>query len=202
METLGKLFGSIARVKIMRFFLFNQNELFDAASILACTKVKKSEIRRELNLLENAGFIKRKMFMKETEQPKKKAKKVQGWMLNPTFMYTKEFRGLLIDTSLLTDEELTKKISKIGKIKLIIVAGVFIQNQESRVDLLVVGDKLKDSLITSTIRKIESEIGKELGYAVLDTEDFKYRMGVGDKLVRDILDFPYRKVLDRLAMKL
>lgn len=60
------------------------------------------------------------------------------------------------------DESLTKRFTNAGKIKLFIVAGVFTQNWDSRVNLLLVGEDLNISKIENVIKIIESEIGKEL----------------------------------------
>jgi hypothetical protein len=83
---------------------------------------------------------------------------------------------------------------------MIIAAGVFIQNWESRVDLLIVGDDLNITKIESVIKMIESEIGKEIAYSAFETQDFQYRMGIHDRLVRDILDYPHVTLLDRLGV--
>ena len=49
---------------------------------------------------------------------------------------------------------------------------------------------------------MESEIGKELRYAFFDTQEFKYRMSIYDKLVRDILDYPHTVLVDKMGIKL
>ena len=85
---------------------------------------------------------------------------------------------------------------------MVIVSGVFIQNPESRVDLLIVGDNLKKGAITRIVKTMEAEIGKELIFASFETPDFHYRLGMYDKLVRDILDYPHQKLLDKLNLKL
>ena len=52
------------------------------------------------------------------------------------------------------------------------------------------------------MRKLESEIGRDLRYALLGSEDFAYRLNMNDKLVRDIMDYPHRIVFDRLNIGL
>ena len=84
--------------------------------------------------------------------------------------------------------------------KLIIVAGVFIQEKESRADILIVGDNVKRTSLENTIKTLESEIGKELRYAYFTTDDFRYRLNMYDKLTRDILDYPHKTVLDKLGI--
>ena len=84
--------------------------------------------------------------------------------------------------------------------KLIIVAGVFIDEQDSRVDVLIVGDKLKKPIIEGVLRRLEAELGKELTYGIMDTMDFEYRFGIYDKFIRDVLDYPHLVVLNKLNL--
>jgi predicted nucleotidyltransferase len=93
-----------------------------------------------------------------------------------------------------------QRITKLGKIKLIVVTGVFTQTPESRIDLLVVGDGIKTGKLEGTIKTIEAEVGRELRYASLTVADFKYRLGIYDRLVRDVMDYPHEKVLNRLGV--
>ena len=78
---------------------------------------------------------------------------------------------------------------------MIIISGVFIKNHDSRVDLLIVGDKMKRGKIEEGVKRLEAEIGAELTYAVFDTKEFIYRLNMYDKLVRDILDYPHEVLL-------
>jgi hypothetical protein len=52
------------------------------------------------------------------------------------------------------------------------------------------------------VRSLESEMGKDIRYAVLTAPDFSYRMGMNDKLVRDVLDFPHRVLLDKIGLSI
>ena len=83
--------------------------------------------------------------------------------------------------------------------KLIVLAGVFLQQEDSRVDILIVGDEVKKKAVENTLRSIEAEVGKELSYALFETPDFLYRLSVYDKFVRDILDFPHEKIMNKIG---
>ena len=48
---------------------------------------------------------------------------------------------------------------------------------------------------------IEAELGKELRYAVFETPDFQYRLGIYDKLIRDIFDSEHQKIIDKLGIE-
>jgi hypothetical protein len=194
METLAKLFGGQARVRIMRLFLLNNEHNFEIEDVVSRSRVMKNNARKEINTLAAMNFIKQKVITKEGYRGSKK--KVITWSLNPEFQYLQSIREILIDPTLLLQEDLPQRFKQIGKIKLMIVSGVFIGNSKSRADVLIVGDKLKKNILQQVVKGLEAEIGKELDYAVFDTEEFKYRLNMYDKLVCDIIDLPHEKLID------
>ncbi len=191
METLGKLFGSETRVKIMRLFLFNQEKVFDLKTISVRVKSPRAKVRKEISTLLRMKLIKRLVIRKKPKGP--------GFMLNKDFRYLLQLQNFLTDIEPLHDKELIRRMSKLGTIRLIVISGVFIHHPETRVDILIVGDGMRKSRVERLMKSLEAEIGKELKYAYFSTDDFKYRLGMFDKLVRDILDYPHRKVLNRLT---
>lgn len=194
MEILSKLFGSQAKVRIMRLFLMNRDSVFGIDDIVSRSRVSKSNVRKELNALSSMGFIKSKIINRENSRGTKK--KISGFYLNTYFRYLESIRDVLVDPSLLVEDELKDRFKQIGKIKLMISSGVFIGDRESRVDLLIVGDKLKKNIIQQVIKNLEAEIGKELDYVVFDSTEFKYRLDMYDKLVCDVIDLPHEKLID------
>lgn len=201
MEILSKLFGSTAKVKIMRLFLLNAEQPFDVATVAERANVQSVVARKEVTTLEKANFLKRKSYMKDPVSVRGKRKRVQGWVLNEKFPYLNEVHSLVVNSQPLGDREITQKFSRVGKVKFLVVSGVFLQEPDSRVDLLVVGDNLKQKTLENTVRILESEVGKELRYSAFNTEQFKYRMGMYDRLIRDILDYPHQIVIDRLGIR-
>ena len=194
METLAKLFGGQARIKIMRLFLLNEDQVFSIDDIVSRSRVMRPSARREVNSLLSLGFIKSKTITVTGSRGSKK--KFPGYIINTDFQYLKPIKDLLIDPNLLLHEDVIQKFKPAGKIKLMIVAGVFIGNTESRADIMIVGDKLKRNIIQQVVKGLEAEIGKELNYVVFDTSEFIYRMDMYDKLVLDIIDFPHSKLVD------
>ena len=83
---------------------------------------------------------------------------------------------------------------------MVVISGVFIQNPETRVDLLIVGDEMKDRVVKKVLQNMEADIGKELRYTVLRSDDYKYRYNVCDRLIRDIFDYPHEVILDKLGL--
>jgi hypothetical protein len=237
MDILEKIFGSAAKVKIMRLFLFNPDAPFDLDKTTVRAKITPQAARLNIRMLEQAGLLKSKVFVK-TEKVKiggsngkvngngkggkkgkkgkrknKKAdkatmpvrivmmkKRVRGWILNETFPYLDALQSFLVQASPLQDQTITRKFNRAGKIKLLIISGVFLQEKESRVDVLVVGDELRKGTIDSIVKDMEAELGKDIVYAMFETKDFQYRLGMYDKLIRDILDYPHRKLVNKLGM--
>ena len=180
MEILSKILGSSAKVKLMRLFLLNPTKGFANKEIVRRSRVSSGLINKELKLLASIDFIK---------------KHANGeWFFNSSFKYFTEVENLLINSDSLDKKTISETFKKVGKVKLLIVSGIFIKNKDSRVDLLIVGDKMKRGKIEEGIRKLEAEIGSELVYAIFDSKEFNYRMNMYDKLVRDIVDFPHEVI--------
>ena len=194
MEILEKIFGSLSKVKIMKLFIFNPSVYFDGKIISKKTKVRAEQVKKDITLLEKMGLIKKREVKNES------GRKVNGWTLNVSFVHLDPLREFLLRVSPFTDEEVVKRLSRSGRLKLVVISGVFIDNWEARVDILAVGDRLKKNLLEKTLREIESELGKEIRYSVLDSGDFTYRLGVGDKLIRDIFDYPHKIIFNKIGL--
>ncbi len=180
MEILGKILGSSARVKIMRLFLLNEEKSFIGKDVVKRCRVNPDVVRRELRLLASVGFLKKRGI---------------SWSFDHQFKYGSEFEDLLLGGDTLSKKSILGNFKKVGRIKFLVVSGIFIKSHDSRVDLLIVGDKLKRGKIEEGVRRIEAEIGGELSYAVFETKEFIYRLNMYDKLVRDILDYPHEIIL-------
>ncbi|MBP9709156.1 MAG: hypothetical protein KBD78_16090 [Oligoflexales bacterium] len=203
MKELAKIFGSEARVKILRLFLLNAEEIIDNEELGKRLRISRTKASQECKQLASIAFLKKRSYYKEVIRRGKKAKKkTDGWVLNPEFSYNNSLRGLLVEEEFLNKKELVRRFRGAGKIKLFLVSGIFIKDQEKegRVDMLIVGDNLRKPWIDETVRKLEAEVGKELSYAIFETQEFIYRAQMYDKLVRDILDFPHEKLVSSPAI--
>lgn len=206
METLIALFGNQTKVKLLRQFLFNPTTPFLPRELAHRTACAPTVVRKELGGLARAGIIKRKQVLKSIETrtgDKISFKKLrgEGYMLDEKFPYLDPLKNLLTVASLPLDDSLAKRFTNAGRIKLLVAAGIFMQQWDARVDLLIVGDELNMAKIEGVIRAIEAEIGKEIAYSAFETADFEYRLGIHDRLVRDILDYPHITLLDRLGIE-
>ena len=193
MEAFEKIFGSAARVKLMKLFLFSPADVLTRPEVAARARVSQREVQSELRLLLRVGVIRERVIARENDGKKRK---FPGYTLNPDFAHAAAFRELFLSVSV-DRRAVARRIARHGKIQLIVAAGVFQNDQYGRLDLLVVGDDLKDRALKTTIADLEAEIGQQLRYAIFPTADFRYRMGMCDRLVRDIFDYPHEVLLDR-----
>lgn len=184
-QSVSYIFGGEAKVKIMRLFIFNPGLVLTASEVAKRAKTSPAIARRDLGMLEKASLVK---------------KGAKGYVLNRNYRFLTPIGNFLIDATPLSEREIVKKISTAGNVKLVLIAGVFLHNPDSRVDILIVGDHIKQGKLMSVISAIEAELGKELRYAVFETHDFQYRLGIYDKLIRDILESQHEKILNKLGL--
>lgn len=210
MKILGKLFGSPAMVKLLRLFLFNPEHVFTNDEVASRAKITLDTARFELSIMKQMDFIKKKTDYRQIKKIKGRKpvrgrstsgrKKVLGWTLNKKFQYLEQLKNFLISANPVKHKDIPNRLSASGVIKLIVVSGMFIQNQDSRLDILVVGDNIRKPQLKTAVKAIESEMGKELRYAVFDTQEFKYRLSVYDRLIRDVFDYPHEIILDKIGV--
>ena len=185
-QSVAHIFGGEGKVKIMRLFIFNPGVTFTASQVSKRAKTNSAAARKELSTLVKANLLK---------------KVSKGYVLNRSYRYLTAIGNFLIDATPLSEKEIVRKIATAGNAKLVLIAGVFLHNPDSRVDILIVGDHMKQGKLHTVISAIEAELGKELRYAVFETSDFQYRLGIYDKLIRDILDSEHEKILNKLGLQ-
>ncbi len=189
-DNLQKIFGSAARLKLLRLFLFNPQHSFTINEAAERTQVDTAEVRAELANLVSSELIK-----------KNRRGKLHKYEVSGDFPYLLSLQNLLLNVTS-RGEEVRKRLRTVGSLKLIVIAGMFMGEWEANLDLLVVGDRVKERAFKSQIKKLEAEIGKEIRFTVLGSADFLYRLNMSDKLLRDIFDFPHRIVLDKFDIGL
>ena len=189
METLGRLFGTPARLKLLRLFFFNNDALFSLADAALRAKVSKDSARREIAVLESAKIIKRRA-----------GKKMSVWKVDKQSPHYEALSAFLRSSTTLSNGGIINTLKRAGTLRLVILSGLFTGAIETKVDLLIVGDRLDERALAQAIQKLEAELGRELRYSSFSTADFRYRRGIYDRLVRDVFDYPRRIILDKIGV--
>lgn len=203
------LFESVAKVRLLRLFMQNPDRQFTLPEIKQLTQITGRSLIRDLKKIVKVGLVKEKMGVvheekKETPPSKKKKsnkqknKKVVFYMVDTRFPVFDELYTLIIKSSTASRKKLLSYIKRLGKIKLVILCGIFLNDDTSRLDLMIVGDDIKKRSLEKFLVVTESELGKMLRYSVMDTEEFRYRMNMYDRFLRDLLERNHEKLINKL----
>lgn len=151
--------------------------------------------------------------MKKKKIQKKKTRKIgkKGvslsrtnvtYTLNPEFEFYYELKNLILKSSPGEKDEMVNKIMHLGKIKLAVVSGVFLNepDQPEVSDLFIVGDDIDRQKLNRFLKYLEALVGKEIKFTLMDKEEFKYRHGMFDRFIRVLLEGPHEKLVDRLGI--
>jgi hypothetical protein len=140
MELLVRLLGGAERVKIMRYFLHHEDTIVSLKDIAVKTKSRGVLARKEITLLTSIGFIEKKRTRSVVttgtgKRATSRVKEVVGFALNKDFPHNDALKDLLFDFQSLDKKELSGRFKQVGRIKLFVLAGVFIGDTKSRVEI-------------------------------------------------------------------
>lgn len=199
-DPLSILFGSQARVKLLRFFLFNPSKDFTFDEISRRAKLVRRTARTEINALEKAGVIKKKQIYIQLEGKNKKTR-AHGFTVNKDFPELQALQGFLFDTAPINGKNLLRHLRKAGTLDFVCTAGVFLREFEQRLDVLIAMKKLSQTKVENAIRSLEAELGIEIRYAAFTSEELMYRVGLYDKLTRDVFDYKHQILVDKIGIR-
>ncbi|MCD5382154.1 MAG: hypothetical protein LR017_02440 [Candidatus Pacebacteria bacterium] len=199
-DPLSILFGSNSRVKLLRFFLFNPTREFTFDDITRRAKLVRRTARTEINALERAGVIKKKQIFIQVAGKEKKTK-AQGYVLNKKFPQLASLQTFLFETAPIDSKTLLKHLRKIAPLDFVASTGVFVREFDRRLDVLLAVKKLNEAKVEVAIRSLESELGIEIRYAVFQTDDLLYRVGIYDKLTCDVFDYSHQILIDKIGVR-
>jgi len=200
-DTLVKLFGSEAKVRLLRLFLVNPTEVFDPKTISARIHMKPAAFSKDMRALLDMGYVRRgtRVITGADDRARgARRKKLPGFVLARDFAYLQELSALLVSQTPAVREQLAAGIRGAGKVSLIVITGTLLNAERRMVDLFIVGDKLKKPKIEKSLKTLEATIGKEIMYAMMTTTEFRYRYGMYDRFLKDLFDNPHEIVLDKL----
>ena len=219
---LNKLFGSQARVKILKLFLTHPDEKFYIRQIARDLKLQLNSVRRELDNLEQFGLLisnpeemdgeeeivlTREDFIKQIKPKDKKKGKSKNiplkyekkyYQVDKSFVLYAEIKDLIVKAQLLYEKDFVEKMQKSGNVKLLILTGFFVNDQTKPVDLFAVG-RFNRRSINRIIKELERDLGREINYTILSINEFKYRRGITDVFLFDILEGNKITVIDELG---
>lgn len=193
MEILETLFSSRPRVEVLRMFLFQPGKKLSAGDIARQTGIAKSTARThakalaKINLLHDAQSA-----VGDSGQEQ------EVWELNKSSSLRPHLHQLFLAHQNITPEDIKEELLALVDVSFLALSGVFSGVDDRPVDILIAGQKINSKKLKKTLSKLERRLGTELRYASMSEEEFRYRFDVQDKLVREVLDYPHRRLVDAL----
>ncbi len=156
--------------------------------------------RAELMALEKAGVITRRTIYKAEPGMIRKSK-VMGFGLNKRFEELQALQTFLFETAPIDGKTLVAHLRKAGTLDFVAIAGVFVREFEQQLDVVIAMKKIPQAKIETAIRALEAEIGIEIRFAALSSEDLLYRVGMNDRLMRDVFDYKHQILIDKIGVR-
>ncbi len=178
MADLKDLMISKTRVKLIEMFFQNPDELRYVREITRLIKEEINAVRRELDKMLGYGLLK-------SEQRGNR----MYYNLNTRYPFYSELQQMVAKTTGL-GLKITKNRRKLGTVDYAMLSGKFVEGKKPKqgeVDLLVVGDIVLPEL-QAIITAEQERVGREINYAVFNSEEFTFRKNRRDPFIMDILN--------------
>lgn len=186
-EILEHLFGSKSRSRLLRFFVLNPGQEVTMKDLKKKMSIDGRRIRGDLSAFLRIDLI------KQTTRKKEKY-----FSLNESFPYYTELRNLFIKANTYPQCKELKRINEAGRVKLIMISGIFLNYDKSRLDILVVCDDMSRTKLAKAVEIIEAEIGKEVRYMAMTSDELNYRLDMMDRFLIDFLSSPHDIVVNKV----
>lgn len=201
-DFLGSLLGSAARARVIRVFVFNQNEPFTLGQLSRRAGIRPLNAQREIRFLEKLGVVKKgKLVITLPGGREVRGKqKEQSWILNLKFKHMPALSKFIHEVSPIHHNHIVLALRKAGRLSAVILSGSFMGDPSRPADLIVATDVLNERRIEQAMRVLEPQLGREIRYAAFSTPEFRYRLTIQDRLIRDTLDYPHLVLLDKTRL--
>ena len=186
-EILDSLFGSKIKTRLLRFFLLNHEGEYSLNEISKKNIIPVVKMRKEINELKRIKFI---------QEKSKKAGKT--YALNEKFCFLEELRNLLAKSNSHAQLKNLEKLRQIGDVRLAMVSGTFLNYPKSKVDLILVANNVSRNKLKQAMVGLEAEVGKEISFVLMNSEEFKYRLDMLDRFILEFLEAPHEELINKI----
>ena len=186
-EILEFLFGSRAKSRLLRFFLLNAEREYTVRETAEKNMLKVSQAREMIHGLKKIKFI--------IEHSRNKEK---IYTLNQKFPLIPELRSLIVKSNVYPKTGSLARIKSIGDVKLALASGVFLNYPKSKADLILVANNVNRSKLKNLMVNLEAELGREVSYVLMNSDEFKYRLDMLDRFLLDFLESPHDEMVNKI----
>lgn len=200
-DFLAEFFESPARARTLRLFVLNEGDAFSAADISKRLRITRRAAEKEVAFLSGLNVIERirpEGGLKRVARTSARGKKPEVfYAFNPAFRFRTVLGVFVHEVSPIENQNVLGALKGAGRLSVVILSGSFVGDPTRPADLLIAGEALNERRIDRAVRILEPAIGREIRYAAFSTPEFRYRLTVQDRLIRDTLDYPHRILLNK-----
>ena len=219
---IEQLFGSKTRVKLLQLFYSNPNRAFYVREITRKIDEQINSVRRELSNLLSIGIITSdatnnrlyyevnqdyefykplamvfggmKASAAKAEADAKPAKKTGKKAEEPAETPAAP------PADVAAEHPMAKGFRGLGKVELALLTGQFTRDELSGIDVLIVGD-INQSKADKFMAELEQAENKELRYAVLPLDNYRYRVQINDRFISNVLEAKKQVIINTQELK-
>lgn len=210
---LTLLFGSLTRVKLLALFVKDYKQSYYVRELTRLLNLQINAIRRELKNLSTLGIIKiddkanddkdfKKLLDGKAVVKKKSRYDKKYYKINEEFLFVDELKGLFTKAQIMTKDNMFNNLeAEFPNLVYAVLLGKFVNDSESKIDLLLVGSASQRKL-KRFVKSLEKSIGAEINYALFTEDEFAYRQKVVDKFLYKILENNKIELIDKRSNNL
>lgn len=177
MTSLKDFMISRVRVKMMKLFFTDPEEMYYVRQITRKINEEINAVRRELDKMLNYGLLR-------SEQRGNRL----YYSLNQRYLYFQELQQMVIKSTGL-GKKIRKLRRKLGTLDLVMFSGRFVRRlpvRQNELDVLVIGEVVLPEL-EALIKEEEEKLGREIRVAVFNKKEFDFRKTRRDPFMMDVL---------------
>ena len=207
-DFLADFVGNPARARVLRVFVINESEAYTPALMAKRTGLSTVAVVREIKALEKLNVIKssKAIVAADTVAGKKRATKIPVqksqavWSYDTSFIHARGISAFVHEVSPAQYDEVTNALKRTGRLATVVLSGNFMGDPTRPADLLVAADGINEGRLQTAVKGLELIFGREIRYAAFSTPEFRYRLTIQDRLLRDTFDFPHMILMDRTRL--
>ncbi|MEK7134058.1 MAG: hypothetical protein AAB804_03225 [Patescibacteria group bacterium] len=203
-DFLAKFMGNPARARVLRVFLFDQSNTFTVGLAAKRSGVPSKVAEKEIQMLEKWGILEQGKFFIALPDGTRRVvggkQKERAWTVDLEFKYAPALVRFVHEVSPLQHKNVLAALRRAGRLASVILTGSFMGDSSRPADLIVAADRLNERKLEQIVRRLEPKFGREIRYAAFSTSEFRYRLSIQDRLIRDTLDYPHLVLLDKTRL--
>lgn len=191
-KILDTILGSETKARVLRFLLRHPSKSFKLGEIARIIDQNYNTTASFVDDLENIGIIKK-------SSNKDNSSVVYG--INNSFRNYQELKDFCLNIFPISTDDLIKNLKDSGKIRLAILQGIFLNQEAVNIDFFIVADDLDNKKFEKIVKNLESDVGQEINYTLMNTSEFSYRYNIYDRFVRNILKKKHIALIDDIKFQ-